>query len=79
MTIFEYPKKFWYEATDRAIKTVLQVMVVAIPVTAAVDEIPWWGMFLVAAPAGITSLITSVVSGQVGEKGTASIIEEPVE
>jgi hypothetical protein len=24
-------------------------------------------------------LITSVVSGQVGEKGTASIIEEPVE
>jgi hypothetical protein len=56
-------KKYWAFAGERAVKTVAQVALATIGVTAAgIIEVDWVQVLSVSALAGIMSLLTSVLT-----------------
>ena len=66
---------FWREAAERAIKTFAQTAVAIIGADmVGVMEVNWVGIGSIALVAAIASILTSIASAPVGEKGTASIL-----
>jgi hypothetical protein len=56
-------KKYWAFAGERAVKTVAQVAMATIGVTAAgIIEVDWVQVLSVSALAGLMSLLTSVLT-----------------
>jgi len=56
-------KKYWAFAGERAVKTVAQVAMATIGVTAAgIIEVDWLQVLSVSALAGLMSLLTSVLT-----------------
>ena len=73
-----FTKSFWKAAAERAIKTVAQALIAVI----AASQFNWlsadWQSVLgTAATAGVLSLLTSIASAGVGDKGTPSAVAEP--
>lgn len=68
-------KKFWMDATERAVKTAAQIAVTFFIVgqTGLMDA-DWVQVGSVSAVAGIVSLLTSIASYGVGKEGSASVL-----
>jgi Putative lactococcus lactis phage r1t holin len=71
-----FSKKFWADALERAIRTVAQsalaLLVGAGPV--GIHVVNWQQVGSVAAPAGVISLLMSIVASGVGDKTSASLV-----
>lgn len=75
-----FTKTFWIDALERALKTAAQFAVVVIGGTAINDPVMLltlnWLMIGQAVGLGfIVSILTSLASTLIGEKGTASLVE----
>lgn len=68
---------FWKDALERAVKTFAQTLV-ALLGAGAVDilTIDWQARLSVAAGAALVSVLTSIASSQVGDKDSASLVED---
>jgi len=69
-------KEFWSDAAERAIKTFAQVAVSFLVIgTTGVVTVDWVNILSVSAVAALASVLTSIASDGVGEKGTASLLK----
>jgi cell division GTPase FtsZ len=70
-----FTKAFWKDAAERAIKTFAQVFVASgIGMGTGLFEADWLAGFSLSLSAAVISVLTSVASAGVREKGTASLI-----
>ncbi|MFI3207004.1 MAG: holin [Clostridia bacterium] len=67
-------KEFLKDMAERAIKTGAQVAIATIGTASILGEINWLTIGSTVAVATIVSLLTSIASYNVGDTGTASII-----
>jgi hypothetical protein len=67
---------FWKDAAERALKTAAQALLSLWVVGGAFNilTVSWGPALGVAAGAAVVSLLTSLVSSGIGEKGTASLV-----
>ena len=74
-----FTKSFWKSAAERAIRTVAQALVAVIAAT-SFDwfSADWKAIAGTALTAGVLSLLTSIASAGIGDKGTPSLIAGPV-
>ena len=70
---------FWKSAAERAIKTVAQALIAVIAAT-TFDwfTADWQAIAGTAATAGVLSLLSSIASAGIGDKGTTSLLTLPV-
>ena len=72
-----YTKEFWAKATERAIKTFAQFVVVMIGGEAfnifTIDLVQFAGVALAGV---VVSYATSILSANIGEKGTPSLLKK---
>lgn len=67
--------QFWVDAAERAVKTVAQSAVALLGADASgLLTVDWGQVASVAGLAGVMSLLTSIASVNVGDKGTASAV-----
>lgn len=73
-----FTTSFWKSAAERAIKTVAQALIAVLAAT-TFDWInaDWQAIAGTAATAGVLSLLSSIASAGMGDKGTPSIIASP--
>ena len=75
-----YSKEFWKSATERAIKTFAQFIIVLFGAEAFNIFTLDWVQFAGMALAGVVvSYATSIVSANFGEKGTPSLLNSATE
>ncbi len=69
---------FWKSAAERAIKTVAQALIAVLAAT-TFDwfTADWQAIAGTAATAGVLSLLSSIASAGIGDKGTASMVAQP--
>ena len=74
-----FTASFWKQAAERALRTVAQALVAVIAAT-SFDwfSADWRAIAGTALTAGVLSLLTSIASAGIGEKGTPSIVAGPV-
>jgi hypothetical protein len=72
-----FTKLFWKDATERAIKTFAQFYV-TLAATQALDvfTMDWKALIGVSVGGALLSYATSLVSAQIGVKGTPSLVKE---
>jgi hypothetical protein len=77
MTMFT--ATFWKSAAERAIKTVAQALIAVLAAT-TFDwfTADWQAIAGTAVTAGVLSLLSSIASAGIGDKGTASLMPQPV-
>jgi hypothetical protein len=77
MTMFT--ATFWKSAAERAIKTVAQALIAVLAAT-TFDwfTADWQAIAGTAATAGVLSLLSSIASAGIGDKGTTSLMTLPV-
>jgi len=77
MTMFT--SSFWKSAAERAIKTVAQALIAVLAAT-TFDwfTADWQAIAGTAATAGVLSLLSSIASAGIGDKGTTSLVALPV-
>lgn len=70
---------FWKSAAERAIKTVAQALIAVLAAT-TFDwfTADWQAIAGTAATAGVLSLLSSIASAGIGDKGTTSLMTLPV-
>jgi len=73
-----FTSSFWKSAAERAIKTVAQALIAVLAAT-TFDwfTADWQAIAGTAATAGVLSLLSSIASAGIGDKGTPSVIAEP--
>lgn len=70
-------KEFIKDVIERAVKTFCQVMLGFIGVDGiALGDINWGKAVSIAGAAALASVLTSIASYNIGNKGTASIVKE---
>ncbi|MCE5291589.1 MAG: holin [Nocardiaceae bacterium] len=62
------------DASERAIKTVAQVLVALWATSATLGDVNWSQTLGTAGLAGLISLATSLASAPIGDKGSASVV-----
>lgn len=67
--------QFIRDVIERAVKTFCQVLVGFIGAGVAFGDVEWSHAISVAGVAAITSVLTSIASYNIGEKGTASLTD----
>jgi hypothetical protein len=77
MTMFT--ATFWKSAAERAIKTVAQALIAVLAAT-TFDwfTADWQAIAGTAATAGVLSLLSSIASAGIGDKGSTSLLTLPV-
>ncbi len=72
-----FSKLFWKDATERAVKTFAQFYV-TLAATQALDvfSMDWKALLGVSLGGALLSYATSLVSAQIGVKGTPSLVKE---
>jgi hypothetical protein len=77
MTMFT--ATFWKSAAERAIKTVAQALIAVLAAT-TFDwfTADWQAIAGTAVTAGVLSLLSSIASAGIGDKGTTSLMTLPV-
>jgi hypothetical protein len=75
MTPTTYGRRFWRDASERALKTAAQAAVLAgaALATNVLDLNTWTALFSAAAGGAVLSLFTSIASAPVGEPDSASV------
>lgn len=69
-------RKFWIDAIERAVKTVAQVAMSIIGTTAVyLSDVNWTLVASAAVLGGIVSILMSIASAGINEKGSASLVE----
>jgi hypothetical protein len=70
---------FWKSAAERAIKTVAQALIAVLAAT-TFDwfTADWQAIAGTAATAGVLSLLSSIASAGIGDKGSTSLLTLPV-
>ena len=73
-----FTTSFWKSAAERAIKTVAQALIAVLAAT-TFDwfSADWQAIAGTAATAGVLSLLSSIASAGIADKGTPSIIAGP--
>lgn len=73
-----FTASFWKSAAERAIKTVAQALIAVLAAT-TFDwfSADWQAIAGTAATAGVLSLLSSIASAGIGDKGTPSVVEAP--
>lgn len=73
-----FTTSFWKSAAERAIKTVAQALIAVLAAT-TFDwfSADWRAIAGTAATAGVLSLLSSIASAGIADKGTPSIIAGP--
>jgi len=74
-----FTTSFWKSAAERAIKTVAQALIAVLAAT-TFDwfTADWQAIAGTAATAGVLSLLSSIASAGIADKGTPSIIAGPI-
>ncbi len=74
-----WTKKFWFETADRAVKSAAQAVILGLGLGEGLNafEVDYQLGLGFALGGAALSVLTSVASSQVGERGTASAIEPP--
>lgn len=69
-------RKFWLDAIERAVKTIAQVAISIIGTTAVyLSDVNWTLVASAAVLGGILSILMSIASAGINEKGSASLVE----
>lgn len=73
-----FTANFWKSAAERAIKTVAQALIAVIAAT-TFDwfTADWQAIAGTAATAGVLSLLSSIASAGIGDKGSTSLFTQP--
>lgn len=71
-----FTRQFWIEASERALKTFAQTMLALIGAVTVFDafKADWQTLFGVSLGAAFLSYLTSIVSAEVGDHGTPSLV-----
>ncbi len=72
-------KKYWLDVLERAVKTAAQTAIGVISTHTMIGDIDWPSILSITATSTIVSVLTSIVSSNFGESGTASILKKKVE
>ena len=71
-----FTKKFWIEATERALNTFAQfILVLGAADSLNVFSVDWQTNLGLALGGALLSYATSIVSSGIGDKGTPSLVE----
>ena len=75
-----FTTSFWKSAAERAIKTVAQALIAVLAATTTFDwfTADWQAIAGTAATAGVLSLLSSIASAGIGDKGSTSLLTLPV-
>lgn len=65
---------FWKDAGERAVKTFAQALLATMTVGTSIVEIDWAQGAGIPATAAAMSILTSIGSSGVGDKGTAGLV-----
>lgn len=65
---------FWLDTVERAVKTFAQALIATIAVGTPIFDLAWGEGLGIAATATVVSVLTSIASTGVGDKGTASAL-----
>lgn len=68
-------KQFWFDVSERAVKTFAQSLLAVLAVGVPIWEIDWLGALGIAATATVISVLTSVASAATGDPTTASAVD----
>ena len=72
-----WTKTFWIDTAERAIKTFAQAVVAGLTAGATgILDVDWVTVVSVSALAAVVSVLTSVASAPLADKGTASLVGE---
>lgn len=72
-----YTKAFWLDVAERAVKTFAQALLATVAVGTPIFDLAWTQGLGIAATATVISVLTSIASYGVGEKGTAMAVQRP--
>lgn len=76
--IIMFNKEFALDTLERSVKTAAQAAAAMLTADATgLLEVDWVQLFSLAGMAALVSLLTSVASYGVGDKGTASLVAQP--
>lgn len=68
-------KSFWIDAAERAVKTAAQTAVAMLGTgMVGIIDVDWQNVASVSAVAAVVSLLTSIASNPVGDRGTAAVV-----
>lgn len=68
-------KSFWIDAAERAVKTTAQTAVAMLGTgLVGIIDVDWQNVASVSAVAAVVSLLTSIASNPVGDRGTAAVV-----
>lgn len=71
-----FTKRFWVSASERAIKTFAQTFLAMAGAQAFnVVTADWLSLLSVSVGAAVLSYLTSIVSAEIGDRGTPSLIK----
>ena len=71
-----FSKRFWVLASERAIKTFAQTFLAMVGVQALdVLHADWVGLLSVSVGAAFLTYLMSIVSAEIGTKGTPSLVK----
>lgn len=71
-----FTKQFWIDASERALKTFAQTFLAMVASVSVFDAFTadWLTLFGVSLGAAFLSYLTSIVSAEIGDHGTASLV-----
>lgn len=68
-------KSFWIDAAERAVKTAAQTAVAMLGTgLVGIIDVDWQNVASVSAVAAVVSLLSSIASNPVGDRGTAAVV-----
>lgn len=69
--------QFIKDMVERAVKTFAQTLLASLAVASTLEEVNWGTAMSTAVLAALISLLTSIVSGNIGDADTASLVDKP--
>jgi Na+-transporting NADH:ubiquinone oxidoreductase subunit NqrB len=71
-----FTKQFWIEASERALKTFAQTFLAMIGAVSVFNAFvaDWQTLFGVSLGSAFLSYLTSIVSAEIGDRGTPSLV-----
>lgn len=67
--------QFIKDMIERAVKTFAQTLLASLTVASALEDVNWGAAISTATLAALISFLTSIVSGNIGDADTASLVD----